>query len=262
LLIEALFRPGSKLNQEHKSKYMFLLAYASSVCDTYTVRKGASRRSINKDEVKGTMQALEKVHAIISVAKGSMELLAELDTLYKCCKFAVVSVGVIRWVQTIVCQHNYFSLNSDYCPIHLALLDEVVSNHPLLHSSVLGLYMDLFEGSYGQMEILAILEIKKMLVDRLVNLLSRGCVLPVVKYMVKCWQNTDTDISLIRYFVTEVLETIAPPYSLEFVSVFLPLVENEEITGSMRLTTDMETDPVSEFIVHCKAMNGINNHSL
>ena len=51
LLIEALFRPGSKLNQEHKSKYMFLLAYASSVCDTYTVRKGASRRSINKDEV-------------------------------------------------------------------------------------------------------------------------------------------------------------------------------------------------------------------
>ena len=98
-----------------------------------------------------------------------------------------------------LCKSNlYFSLNSDYCPIHLALLDEVVSNHPLLHNSVLELYMELFEGSYGEMEILAILEIKKMLVDRLVNLLSRGCVLPVVKYMVKCWQNTDTDISLIR----------------------------------------------------------------
>merc|ERR1711923_341911 len=171
-----------------------------------------------------------------------MDLLAELDTLYKCCKFAVVS------------QHNYFSLNSDYCPIHLALLDEVVSNHPLLHNSVLELYMDLFEGSYGEMEILAILEIKKMLVDRLVNLLSRGCVLPVVKYIVKCWQSSDTDISLIRYFVTEVLETIAPPYSVEFVNVFLPLVENEEITGSMR-QNDMDSDPVSEFIVHCKALH-------
>ena len=78
------------------------------------------------------------------------------------------------------------------------------------------------------MEILAALEIKKMLVDRLVNLLSRGYVLPVVKYMAQCWQNTDTDISLIRYFVTEVLETIAPPYSQEFVSLFLPLVENED----------------------------------
>ena len=39
--------------------------------------------------------------------------------------------------------------------------------------------------------------------------------------------------ALFRYFVTEVLETIAPPYSQEFVSLFLPLVENEEITGTM-----------------------------
>ena len=65
----------------------------------------------------------------------------------------------------------------------------------------------------------------------------------------------------LRYFVTEVLETIAPPYSLEFVNVFLPLVENEEITGSMR-QNDMDSDPVSEFIVHCKALHGINSHSL
>ena len=56
--------------------------------------------------------------------------------------------------------------------------------------------------------------------------------------------------------MTEVLETIAPPYSQEFVHLFLPLVENEEITGSMRV--DMDSDPVSEFIVHCKA-NYTNN---
>ena len=63
--------------------------------------------------------------------------------------------------------------------------------------------------------------------------------------------------------MTEVLETIAPPYSQEFVNVFLPLVENEEITGSMRHTmVDMDSDTVSEFIVHCKAMHGTNNHSL
>ena len=156
---------------------------------------------MNKDEVKGTMQALEKVHSICSSTKGNMELIAELDTLYKCIKFAAVSLGVIRWVESIVCEPNYFSLNSDYCPIHLALLDEVVSNHPLLHSRVLQLYTTLFEGGraiYGDMENLAEMEIKKMLVDRLVNLLSRGYVLPVVKYMAQCWRNTDTDISLIR----------------------------------------------------------------
>lgn len=43
-----------------------------------------------------------------------------------------------------------------------------------------------------------------MLLDRMINLLTRGCVVPVVKYIQKCCQKGDTDMSLIRYFVTEV----------------------------------------------------------
>lgn len=43
-----------------------------------------------------------------------------------------------------------------------------------------------------------------MLLERMVNLLSRGCVVPVLKYIKTLWQRGDTDISLIRYFVTEV----------------------------------------------------------
>lgn len=48
------------------------------------------------------------------------------------------------------------------------------------------------------------LELKKTLLDRMVHLLSRGYVLPVVSYIRKCLEKLDTDISLIRYFVTEV----------------------------------------------------------
>ena len=69
------------------------------------------------------------------------------------------------------------------------------------YPQVLRLYVRLFEQRYESLEILAQLEIKKMLLDRLVNLLSRGYVIPVVKYMVKCWEATDTDISLIRLVV-------------------------------------------------------------
>lgn len=43
-----------------------------------------------------------------------------------------------------------------------------------------------------------------MLLDRMINLLTRGCVVPVVKYIKQCCQKGDTDTSLIRYFVTEV----------------------------------------------------------
>jgi len=65
-------------------------------------------------------------------------------------RFKMSSWSYPRWVECIVSEPNYFSLNSDYCPLHLALLDEVVSNHPLLHARVLSLFTSLFEGSYGR----------------------------------------------------------------------------------------------------------------
>ena len=92
LLIDALFKKGSKINQEHKSKYIYLLAYASSVCDNWNFKRG-TRKSLNKDELKGTTQAVEKVHSICTSSKGSTELIAELSTLYHCIRFPVVSVG-------------------------------------------------------------------------------------------------------------------------------------------------------------------------
>lgn len=42
------------------------------------------------------------------------------------------------------------------------------------------------------------------------------------------------------------MEAIAPPYTAEFIQLFLPMVENEEITGTMR--GESENDLVSEFI--------------
>uniref|UniRef100_A0A1B6LG52 Negative elongation factor D n=1 Tax=Graphocephala atropunctata TaxID=36148 RepID=A0A1B6LG52_9HEMI len=244
LLVDSLFKPGLKLNPEHKPKYIYLLAYAASVFEL-------GKKILNKEELKMTMQAVEKVHTICSTTKGSTELIAELNTLYHCIRYPVVSVGVVRWVECTVTEPSYFKLCTEHTPIHLAVLDEVVTCHPLLHHKVLQLFIQLFESKQDELEILVQLEMRKMLLDRMVNLLSRGCVMPVVKYIKQCWQRGDTDISLIRYFVTEVLEAIAPPYTPEFVQLFLPIVENEEITGTMR--GDGDNDPVSEFIVYCKA---------
>ena len=35
LCIDALFKPSARINQEHKAKYVFLLASASCVVETY-----------------------------------------------------------------------------------------------------------------------------------------------------------------------------------------------------------------------------------
>ena len=42
------------------------------------------------------------------------------------------------------------------------------------------------------------------------------------------------------------LDIISAPYSAEFIQVFLPLVENPDITGNIRAEDD--SDKVSEFI--------------
>ncbi|KAK3579939.1 hypothetical protein CHS0354_020832 [Potamilus streckersoni] len=248
LLIDALFKPHSHLNPEHKPKYIFLLSYAASVTEVY--KKGV-RKSINKDELKPTQQAMEKVQVLCAENKNSSELIGHVSTLFQCVKFPVIAIGVLKWVDDTVSDASYFKLNTDHTPHHLVLLDEITTNHLLLHQKALDLLTRLFESTFEDLDVLVRLELKKTVLDRMVHLFSRGCVMPVVNYIRKCQEKQDTDISLIRHFVSEVLDVIAPPYTAEFVNVFLPLIENDDITGTLR--SEDGNDPVSEFICHCKA---------
>jgi negative elongation factor C/D len=236
LLLDALFKPGSRIHDQHKQKYSFLLAYAVSVYETPIGRKGSARKSmnVNKDELKQTQTAIERVNAICTGKTGSNELLAELNTLYQCIKISpVVALGITQWVRHTVMEKNYFQLATEHTPVHLALLDEVTTCHHTLHQRVLDLLIHLFESPAEDLDVLVFMEVKKMLIDRMVHLLSKGCVMPVITYMKNCWTRQETDVSLIRYFVTEVLDVISPSYTSEFVKLFLPLVANPEVTGSM-----------------------------
>lgn len=154
LLVDALFKVGVKINPEHKSKYIYLLAYAASVCEVFSKKGGQGKRTVNKDELKSTIQAIEKVNAICIVNLGSTELIAELQTLYNCIRFPVVGVGVIRWVENTVMESSYFKLSTDSCPLHLAILDEVANVHPSLHGQILRLLIQLFESKQDELEIL------------------------------------------------------------------------------------------------------------
>uniref|UniRef100_A0AAQ5XF38 Negative elongation factor complex member C/D n=1 Tax=Amphiprion ocellaris TaxID=80972 RepID=A0AAQ5XF38_AMPOC len=244
LFMQSLFKPGSKINQDHKHKYIHILAYAASVVETWKKNK---RVNINKDELKSTSKAIETVHNLCcNENKGATELVAELGTLYQCIRFPVVAMGVLKWVDWTVSEPRYFQLQTDHTPVHLALLDEICTCHQLLHPQVLQLLIKLFETEHSQLDVMEQLELKKTLLDRMVHLLSRGYVLPVVGYIRKCLEKLNTDISLIRYFVTEVLDVIAPPYTSDFVQLFLPILENDSIAGTIR--TEGEHDPVAEFI--------------
>ncbi|CAH3042766.1 unnamed protein product, partial [Pocillopora meandrina] len=243
LLLEALFKPGQHLNPEHKFKYVYLLAYAASVHETWVE---SERTMLNRDELKTTSQALDKIHSLcVQETKKGSQLLAEVGVLFQCIRFPVVAMGLLKWVDCTVCDPSFFKLLTDSTPVHLALLDEISSCHALQHRLVLNVLIRLFE-SPTPLDTLVELEFKKTVLDRMIHLLSRGYVIPVISYINSCLEKQNTDNSLIRHFVTEVLEMIAPPYSTEFVQLFLPIVRNEEITG--RLRSADHSDDVSLFL--------------
>lgn len=82
--MDALFKTGIKLNPDHKPKYIYLLAYAASVCEI--LPKKGQKKSWNREELKPTIQAIETVHKICNVNKSSSELMADLSNLYQCLK--------------------------------------------------------------------------------------------------------------------------------------------------------------------------------
>ena len=242
LLVQALFKPSSAINPDHKEKYLYILAYAVSVYD--------QEEGPNREELEATKKAIETAHMICSRASDShAELQVEVPTLFDCIRYPAVSMGVLLWVEHTLTDTTFFEVAAESSPLYLALLDEVARCHKLQHPFVLAILKKLIERSYPMLEVNVQLELKKSLVDHLVQLFSCGHVLPVVDYIEKCFKMETLDHSLVRHFVSEVLNIIEPPYSRDFVSYFLPLVQDQNVGGTLQ-TAD-SSDVVSAFLGEC-----------
>ena len=74
--------------------------------------------------------------------------------LYLNHRFPVIAIGVLAWVDEVVSDQSYFKLNTDHTPLHLVLVDEIVTNHLLLHQKALDLLIRLFESSFEELNVL------------------------------------------------------------------------------------------------------------
>jgi len=70
---------------------------------------------------------------------------------------------------------------------------------------------------------LASLDVKKKVLDAIIYLMECGYVMPVLS-TINEWSNQGIDQSLIRYFVTKVLEMVRPPFSVPFLSRLLRII--------------------------------------
>lgn len=69
------------MNPDHRPKYVYLLAYAASVCEQW---RRSQRSALNQEELRPTIAALERVHSIASHSKSTLEIMSELNALYQC----------------------------------------------------------------------------------------------------------------------------------------------------------------------------------
>ena len=61
----------------------------------------------------------------------------------------------------------------------------------------------------------------------MVHLISRGFVIPILRYISNISKSERIDASLIRHFVVEVLDIIQSPYSDDLKEILYPLVQGK-----------------------------------
>ncbi|KAJ1363506.1 hypothetical protein KIN20_023391 [Parelaphostrongylus tenuis] len=213
LLLDSLFHyEGPKAIAEHRFKYTFLLACAASVSES---RSSNGRRTQSRLELDNCRQCLDDT---INLLENMDDLLGELNELLHAIKMPVVAAGVLYYVQTLLLSEEK---TGDPPGAALCLLDHISTLHPNLHIKAFDVCCQLYEKIAGENDAAeVIMGRQRLVVDRLVHLLSVGGAIPVLEKVCEMYRNGQIDASLVRYFSMEVLEIIAPPFADDVVNFF------------------------------------------
>ena len=115
LFLEFLFKPGTKINPDHKAKYIFLLAYASCVVEVW--RKVGTRLCSTCCEYRWVCAGHTYMYSVYTEATeqtcGCLNLLVhscELPLTIPCARTEHAFLG--RWLTSAV---PNFSVQNDIC---------------------------------------------------------------------------------------------------------------------------------------------------
>lgn len=122
ILVNSLFNVNAKLNNEFKPKYVFLLAYASSVCET--VKNGLRvQTKIDLDFLR------ERINELLTILHASDELLPNLPHLLRLIKQPCLARCALHFVETTILKDDFLA---EPQTSHLIIIDQIV----VLHSNL------------------------------------------------------------------------------------------------------------------------------
>eukprot|EP01134_Creolimax_fragrantissima_P000354 CFRG0354T1 len=240
MLIDTLFDPKKKMLPQHRTTY---IAFLALIVNGNTDEDGNSEQ--NDTHVKATTEAIEKT---VGVCQKNYIVWSDPEPvkiiLENMKNYPVLAPGILKWIRFNLSDSDYFVSNfsTGQVPIHLAILDRVAQYHPHTCARVFELVRMTFERSDLGLQAIVNMEMKKILIDRMIHIMTCGYVLEVIEHLAA---QPPLDHTLQRYAVAEILSTISPPYSLELVDKVLDLVQT---TGPVLHSTSEARAVVKEFI--------------
>ncbi|CAI2177853.1 6033_t:CDS:10 [Funneliformis geosporum] len=244
-LLNNIFVPSDKnknLKQDLKEKYLYLAAFASSA-------KELINGEIDSSQVDSTFTTLKKLEAAVS-RKGATttefgsivkEILEYMDT-------PIASMALIFWIKHLLRDTSFYEKHFKHheVPIPHLLLEEIAFRHPYQRTHVFNAFKAELESSSWKLTPEIMLGLRQQLLDRMIYLIQLGFVIQVVSYIEK--QARKLDEKLLIYFVKKVVQMSGSPYSKDFYSIMIKLIE--PIDSTLEAQTDTRS-LIRQFLGDC-----------
>ncbi|KAF9357745.1 Negative elongation factor C/D [Mortierella sp. AD094] len=212
IMLSSIFVPsfkGGMVKQDHKEKYLWLMAYAASVHEEDDM-------ITDKSEVQPTYEALSALEDTLSKRTAGTDLTPILGNLLIAIETPVASMALLYWIQFVIKETSYIEtyFRSHEVPVPLLLIEEMAYKHPLQQAAVFATLVDFFEAPL-ELNPEIMMTYRKSILDRMIYLMQLNYVMPVLDYIQVRARKMDQSLSM--HFVKKVLEMVRGPYSRKFI---------------------------------------------
>ncbi|KAF9192872.1 Negative elongation factor C/D [Haplosporangium sp. Z 767] len=233
IMLSSIFVPSFKggiAKQDHKDKYLWLMAYAASVHENDDM-------TTDTTEVQQTYEALNLLDDTLSKRTAGTDLTPILHNLLIAIETPVASMALMYWIKFVIMETSYIEsyFRSHEVPVPLLLVEEMAYKHPLQQTAVFATLVDFFEAPL-ELNPEIMMTYRKSILDRMIYLMQLNYVMPVLDYI--RMRASKMDQSLSMHFVKRVLELVHGPYSRKFVEGIGQMIQ--EIVEVIK-KTDAET---------------------
>ncbi|KAG0072993.1 Negative elongation factor C/D [Linnemannia elongata] len=234
IMLSSIFVPsfkGGMVKQDHKEKYLWLIAYAASVHENDDMGPDAM-------EVQPTYDAILALEDTLSKRTAGTDLTPILANLLVAIETPVASMALLYWIQFVITETSYIEtyFRSHEVPVPLLLIEEMAYKHPLQQTAVFATLVNFFEAPL-ELNPEIMMTYRKSILERMIYLMQLNFAMPVLDYIRVRARKMDQSLSM--HFVKRVLEMVSGPYSKKFIEGMGQMIQ--EIVEVIKKT---DTEPI------------------